>query len=116
MSIMLWVLLTTLVCFLSFQALRDKKRECAHEVLVNRVKRFRLYKMLLFIGADQDEYLRTVSISDINQQIDRCSSCSAIDTCDSYLRDGKKVDSMSFCPNHKSFSEYSKTIHLHRMH
>jgi len=117
MNIIPWLLLAALMCFLSFRALkRTREREHTHEALVNRVKRLRLYKMLQFLGADQDEYLRAVPIASIIQQIERCSSCNTIEICDRYLRDGQRVDSMSFCPNYKSLSEQSQTVHLYRKH
>ena len=118
MSGILWLLLAVLVCGIAIQAARmvllAKKRARAHEVLLNRVMRLRLYKMLKFLGADHDEYLRAVPATDINQQIHRCSHCKALDICDSCLRDGKKLGNMDFCPNHKSLTEHSKTILLRR--
>lgn len=96
------------------RSLASKNREQSHAELVNRVKRYRFYKMLEFLGADPDEYLRTIPIEDINQQIERCSSCPQPDYCDRCLGDGKQVDNMDFCPNHPSLSEHSKTIHLKR--
>ena len=95
--------------------LTTKKREHAHEVLLNRVMRLRLYKMLRFLGVNQDEYLRVVPAADINRQIHRCSHCNALDICDSCLRDGKSIANLNFCPNHKSLIEHSNTIRLHRL-
>ena len=117
MNIIPLLLLATIVCFLASQALRNmEKRRHAHETLVNRVKRLRLYKMLQFLGANQDEFLRVIPISNINQLIDRCSSCGTIDICDRCLRDGYRVNSISFCPNYKSLCEHSKTIYHHWAH
>jgi hypothetical protein len=119
MSGILWLLLTTLLCGPAIQAARmvlmAKKREHAHEVLLNRVMRLRLYKMLKFLGANLDEYLRAVPAAEINQQIHRCSHCKIPDICDSYLRDGKRLGNMNFCPNYKSHFEHSNTIRLHRL-
>jgi hypothetical protein len=116
MSIILWLSLIALVGFLSFHSINTKQKQHAHETLVNRVKHLRLYKMLMFLGADQDEYLRTVPAADINRQIQRCSSCRALDICDSCLHDGHRVDNMNFCPNYSSLVESSKIIHQHRSH
>lgn len=117
MNIIPLLLLATLACFLSFRTLRNnEKRKRAHETLVNRVKRLRLYKMLQFLGADQDEFIRVIPGSNINQLIDRCTSCGAIDICDRCLRDGYRVNSISFCPNYKSLCEHSKTIYHHLAH
>ena len=114
MNIMPWLLLATLVGLFSYQAFRYKKREKAHQTLVNRVKPLRLYKMLQFLGADQNEFLRAVPVSDVNRLIERCSSCGTVDICDGCLRDGHRVDSMSFCPNYRSLSEHSKTVFDYR--
>jgi len=116
MSIISWILLAILACLLSYKIIRNKKREHAYQILVNRVKGLRLNKMLQFIGADRDEFLRVIPEPDIDQLIERCSYCGTIDTCDSYMRDGHRVESMSFCPNYKSLTEHSKVIYYHRRH
>lgn len=116
MNIISWFLVATLVGLFSFQAFRNKKREQAHESLVNRVKHLRLYKMLQFLGADQNEFLRAVPAADVNRLMERCSSCTTVDVCDGCLRDGHRVDSMGFCPNYRSLSEHSKTICNYRDH
>ena len=119
MSAMLWFSLAALMCGLAVlvarMVLSARKNTRDHEVLMNRVKRLRLYKMLKYLGANQDEYLRAVPAADINQQIHRCSHCKAPDICDSCLRDGKRIVGMDFCPNHKSITEHSKTISQHRL-
>lgn len=114
MNIMSWILLVSLVCLLYLLGIWSKKREQAHGVLVGRVKRLRLYKMLQFLGANQNEFLRVVPVSDVDRLIERCSACNTVDICDNCLRDGHKVDSMSFCPNYKSLCEYSKIIYHQR--
>ena len=118
MSGLLWFSLLVLVSCLSIQeiriALMSKNRAHAHDVLLKRVMRLRLYKMLKFLGVNQDEYLRAVPAADINQQIHRCTHCKALDICDSCLRDGKRIVNMKFCPNHTSLIEQSNTIHLYR--
>ena len=119
MNILPWLLFAALTCLLAFQTTRrtqrTKLREQAHETLVNRVKRLRLYKMLKFLGADQDEYLRTVPMAEINRQIHRCSQCKEPEVCDRHLGDGKRVDNLDFCPNQESLAEQSKTIHQSRL-
>lgn len=119
MSGMLWISLATLVFGLTMEAaraiLRAKRKAHGHEVLLNRVKRLRLYKMLHFLGADQDEYLRAIPISDINRQIHRCSHCKELESCDSCLHDGKSTVDMNFCPNHGSITGHSKTIRQRRL-
>jgi len=108
------LLITTLVCLLSFQTLKKRERAQTQETLLNRVKRLRLYKMLHFLGADQEEFLRAVPKAEVNRLIERCSACSTLDECDRCLRDGHRVYSMSFCPNYKSLCGDSKTVYQNR--
>jgi hypothetical protein len=106
------ILFAILACFLAFKTLKNRKQKRhAHEALVNRVKRLRLYKMLQFLGADRDKFLRVIPSPDINLLIERCSSCDTLDICDRCLRDGYKVNSMSFCPNYRSLCQHSKTMY-----
>ena len=69
MSAMLWFSLAALMCGLAVlvarMVLSARKNTRDHEVLMNRVKRLRLYKMLKYLGANQDEYLRAVPAADI---------------------------------------------------
>lgn len=115
----LWLLFASLTSYLVFhvtqRVLITRNSEQTHEQLLKRVKRYRFHKMLKFLGADPDEYLDTVPTEEINQQIERCSLCSSPDVCDRYLRDGKQIDNLDFCPNHQSLSEHSKTIHQNRL-
>lgn len=117
MNIALLVLFAIPACFLSFHALRNRKqKKHAHEALAKRVKRMRLYKMLQFLGVDQDKFLDVIPGSDIDLLIERCSACDTADICDRYLRDGYRVSGMSFCPNYRSLCEHSKTIYHHDSH
>jgi len=114
MSALLWLLLLVLASILLYQTVArlmwDKQNEHAHQTLLNRVKQLRFHKMLEFLGADVDAYLRHVPIADINRQIHRCSLCRTNDACDNHLRDGRRIDDMNFCPNHQSISANSKTL------
>jgi len=116
MSVMLWLLLAALLCLYSCQSLRIRQRRRAHETLLERVKRLRFYKMLTYLGADPDEYLRAVPLADINQQMQRCMACTTLEICDRCLGEGRRVDNLDFCPNHQSISEHSKTVFEHRLH
>lgn len=119
MTIVLWISIVSLICGCVIQSgravLQAKKKERAHEVLLNRVMRLRFYKMLKFLGVDQSEYLKAVPSADINQQIHRCLHCNALDICDSCLRDGKWITNLNFCPNHNSILKHSDTVRLHRL-
>lgn len=71
--------------------------------------------MLQFLGANQDEYLRTIPAAVINRAISRCSRCKAQDICDRSLRDGKLIANMTFCPNYKSLIKHSMAINRSRI-
>jgi hypothetical protein len=115
----LWLLLTILACGLAVQAtwlvLAARKRAHSHDVLLNRIMHVRLCKMLQFLGANQDEYLRTIPAAVINREISRCSRCKTQDICDSSLRDGKQIANMTFCPNYKSLIKHSTAINRSRI-
>lgn len=116
MNILPSLLLATLVCVFLFLALRNRKeRKHANDELIMRVKHLRLYKMLEFLGADQNEFLRVIPGSDIKSLVERCSSCNSLEICDRCLRDGYRIDSMSFCPNYQSLCAHSKVIFQHRI-
>ena len=119
MTIVLWFSIVLLIsgCAIQFlgAALKAKKKERAHEVLLSRIMRLRFYKMLKFLGVDQSEYLKAVPNADINQQIHRCSHCNALDICDSCLRDGKWITNLNFCPNHDSILKHSDTVRRYRL-
>jgi hypothetical protein len=119
MSGILWLFTVLLVGSLAIHTVKRvliaKKKEHAHEVLLKRVKRLRIYKMLKFLGADPDEYLHVIQAVDINRQIHRCTHCKEHESCDSCLLDGKRLVNMNFCPNHQSLTEHSKTIYQRRL-
>lgn len=118
MTAVVWISITLLLCGGAIQFARmilgAKKREHAHEVLLNRIMRLRFHKMLGFLGVDQSEYLKAVPATDINQQIHRCIHCNTLDICDSCLRDGKWITNMDFCPNHQSILKHSDTVYRQR--
>ncbi len=118
MTTILWFSITALVAGLSLQsakvALMAKKKARVHEVLLNRLRRLRMYKMLKFLGADPQEYIRVVPAAELNQQIHSCTHCSMLDTCDSCLRDRQHIVDMNFCPNQQSLTLHSKTVYQAR--
>ena len=119
MTATLWILMAWLICCCVILSERMisiiKKRDRAHEALLNRVKRFRFYKMLKFLGVEENEYLHAVPTADINQQIHRCSQCKTLDLCDSCLRDRRQVFDLNFCPNYRSILEHSDIVRRYRL-
>ncbi len=77
------------------------------EAKYKHLKGLRLYKMLEHLGVDQQEYLRKVPGSVIEQQMYRCSQCPNIDDCDDCLRDKRCFIDMHFCPNYSSLMAQS---------
>ena len=78
--------------------------------LYRKVKGLRLYKMLEFIGAPVDKYIRQVPAREIEKHIERCSQCEELDICDKCLFDGRRVGDMGFCPNFADLTQLSKTF------
>ena len=74
------------------------------------VKSLRLNKMLEFLGASLDAYVRHVPPQDIEHHILRCHGCKNIRQCDACLRDRQRVTDMHFCPNYDSLLRYGRQI------
>jgi hypothetical protein len=77
--------------------------------LANRVNQLRLSRMLGALGIDVDTYLHTERIVDIQEQMDRCSACDNLETCDDQLSKGT-VDAadIGFCNNEQSLQEIAR--------
>jgi hypothetical protein len=114
----LWILLTIIACGLAIQGMRllvaARRHSHSYKALLERIMRVRLHKMLQFLGANQDEYLRTIPAAVINQEIYRCARCKTQDICDSILRDGQPIANMTFCPNYKYLIKHSLDINHSR--
>ena len=80
------------------------------QLLYNMVRRYRLSKMLQFIGLKLEDYVKFIPEYQIKKHIVRCRRCPNIATCDLCLHDGRFVQDMHFCPNYKSLMEYSKVM------
>ena len=97
----------------------QKQRQLAQsqfQQLKQRVTRLRLSRMLAFLGADLDEYLKNVPREEIEKHIRNCEGCKALDSCDDCLQDGKAILDMNFCPNYRSLTQHSKTLAHNRLH
>ncbi len=66
--------------------------------LAQRIKYLRLDKMLSKRNIKPEHYLHTESITNIENQIRSCESCSVTRKCDEVLKEGSPGD-LSFCPN-----------------
>ena len=80
------------------------------EVIAQRVKYLRLDSMLAKRNIKRVDYLHTESVTNIENQIRNCESCSETKQCDEALKEGSPAD-LSFCPNDKVFELISNKSH-----
>jgi hypothetical protein len=77
--------------------------------LANSVHQLRLSKMLTALGVDLDAYLHTERMVDIQQHMDRCSTCENVEKCDDQLSRGElDAAELSFCNNEQSLQEIAR--------
>jgi hypothetical protein len=77
--------------------------------LANSVDQLRLSKMLAALGIDVDTYLHTERIVDIQQHMNRCSTCENVEKCDDQLSKGPlDAADISFCNNEQSLQEIAR--------
>lgn len=81
-----------------------------HEVLRQRVRKFRLYKMLLYLGVNFERYIKVLPREAILDHTRNCSACPNTPTCDKCIVDGKIINDMNFCPNYQSLIKYSPML------
>lgn len=73
------------------------------------LSQLRLSKMLRYLGADIDQYVRRVPFIEIQEAINTCERCRQAERCDRCLRDGRRMDP-HFCPNYDRLIEHSKIL------
>lgn len=76
--------------------LRTAKRY--RRTIGQRLSGLRLGRMLSFHRIDREAYLHTQPILDIEEQMQRCSNCSATQRCDEVLAEDAEADT-AFCNN-----------------
>ena len=89
---------------------RTADREKYYARLKQRLGRLRLFKMLAYLGADVDVYVRTVPAQELDVEMQRCARCAAVKTCDACLRDNKRIADMNFCPVYRSVTRHSRLL------
>ncbi len=106
------IVLALLVGMPQFWEFRCRKRQRALLIAQYRhtVSRYRLSKMLAYIGIKLDDYLTRIPPAAIQQHIINCNACPNIPACDRCLRDGEYISDMNFCPNYKSLMTYSRIM------
>lgn len=74
--------------------------------LATRMDQLRLSKMITALGLDNNHYLHSQSIADIEKRIHQCSSCENTERCDEQLSEqGVTTDDIAFCNNEESLQE-----------
>ncbi len=82
--------------------------------LARQVDALRLNKMLTALGIDISNYLHTERVIDIEQHIDKCSTCHNTETCDDQFAKGTiQASTIDYCNNEKSLQQIiaSKPAH-----
>ena len=95
-------MLAALAIWLPLAILRNLDR--GHErrrKLAAGVDSLRLSSMLSGMGIDQNNYLHTERVVDIERHMQQCGDCQAIDQCDEKLVGDTAVNAadVQFCPN-----------------
>ncbi len=114
-TIMLGLVSVALSILVAINQYKEYQRE--HQELLREkekfrraVSKYRLSKMLTFIGIQLDDYLVRIPYEAIRKHIINCKNCPNIRTCDRCLRDGEYVADMNFCPNYQSLMAYSRIM------
>lgn len=83
------------------------------EPLAKKLHALRLNKMLSALGISTFEYLHTVSVATISEQMDRCSECTNTEECDDSLSDSNvDINEIDFCNNESSLKEMLSRKHI----
>lgn len=99
-----FIVLLTLAIVFNVKAGRRYRK-----TLAKKIDTLRLSKMLAALGIDASVYLSTVPTVDINNHMERCTSCTNTEECDDKLRTGNiDTDGIGFCNNEDSLRELSK--------
>ncbi len=80
------------------------------DAIAQRVKYLRLDKMLSKRNIKREDYLHTESVTNIENQIRNCESCSVTKQCDDALKEGAPAD-LSFCPNDEVLKSIANKSH-----
>ena len=82
--------------------------------LARKVNALRLNKMLAALGIDTNNYLHSERVIDIEEHIDKCSTCLNTETCDDQLSKGAiQASNIDYCNNEESLQQIiaSKAAH-----
>ena len=112
-SLLLLVLLMASFIFLLSTAIVFNTRAGMkyRTTLAARLKQLRLGKMLAALGIDTDSYLSRERAVDIHQHMQRCTSCTNTEECDSRLTDENiDTETIDYCNNEASLRKLSRQL------
>lgn len=95
--VILGIAFTTLLLVAILGNLKTARRY--RESIGERLSQLRLSRMLAHKGIDQETYLHTQPVLDIEQQMQRCGNCAATERCDNALAAGNSEQQTGFCEN-----------------
>jgi hypothetical protein len=96
--VILGVAFTTLLLVAILGNLKTARRY--RQSIGDRLSGLRLSRMLMHKGIDQDTYLHTQPVLDIEQQMKRCADCDATERCDVELAASNNDEQIAeFCVN-----------------
>ena len=79
--------------------------------LAARLEQLRLGKMLAALGIDTDSYLSREHAVDIHQHMQRCTSCTNTEECDSRLTDENvDTETIDYCNNEASLRKLARQL------
>jgi len=79
--------------------------------LAARLEQLRLGKMLAALGIDTESYLSRERAVDIHQHMQRCTSCTNTQECDSRLRDENvDTETIDYCNNEASLRKLARQL------
>lgn len=82
--------------------------------LARQVHALRLNKMLGALGIDVSSYLHSERVIDIEEHIDKCSSCQNTASCDDHLANGSiTANSIDYCNNEQALQHIVATKAAH---
>lgn len=82
------------------------------QLLEDKVRQFRLSRMLEALGFNVRQYVHKEAVLDIEKQMSRCGSCENTQTCDEQLASGSvSLDSIGYCKNEDSLVDLDNRLH-----
>ncbi len=113
MIVLLSVLLAAGVLVAVYVSLRSADHRqliLEREAVQDTVSRFRLSKMLAYVGIRPEDYVTNLPNEEISRHVVNCLTCPSIPTCDHCFNEGVCSGDMKFCPNYEALVSYRKLM------